>query len=60
MEKLVIKSEKRPWQQKKPCVGVSEDVYNRLKELSEITGKSMTAIANMIFEFGFEYVCLEE
>ena len=60
MEKLIIKSEKKPWQQKKPCVGVSEDVYNRLKELSEETGKSMTVLANIIFEFGFKNICIVE
>lgn len=60
MKKLVIKSEKKAWIQKKPCVGLSEEIYERLKELSEETGKSMTELANTILEFGFENLYVGE
>ena len=46
MGKLIIKSEKKPCKQKKPCVAISEEVYYRLKNLSKETGCSMTALTN--------------
>jgi len=60
MTKLIIKSEKKPWRQKKPCVAISEEVYDRLKTLSRETDKSMTTLANIIFEFGFSHIYVEE
>lgn len=53
MGKLIIKSEKKPCKQKKPCVAISEEVYYRLKNLSKETGCSMIALTNRMIEYAF-------
>lgn len=53
MEKLIIKSERKIQILKKPSVGISEEIYNRLKKLSEETGCSMTELTNRMIEYAF-------
>lgn len=53
MEKLIIKSERKIQIQKKPSVGISEEMYNKLKNLSEETGYSMTELSNRMIEYAF-------
>jgi predicted DNA-binding protein len=53
MGKLIIKSERKIQIQKKPSVGISEEIYNKLKNLSEETGYSMTELTNRMIEYAF-------
>lgn len=53
MGKLIIKSERKIQIQKKPSVGISEEMYNKLKNLSEETGYSMTELTNRMIEYAF-------
>lgn len=57
MEKLQTVSEKKvSILTKKPCVGLSEEVYDLICELSEDTGVSKTMLANKMIKFAYKHL----
>lgn len=61
MEKLKIVSEKKAIiLPKKPCVGLSQEVYDLICELSEHSGISKTVLASEMIKFAYKYLEIVE
>lgn len=55
-KEIKIVKEKKQIREKKLCVGLYKETYDKLRNLSDDTGKSMTELAVEILEFGFNYI----